>query len=141
MKLHLLIGSVLAALLGCGPVAPMNAPPPIEPAPAATPTTSDNSVERDNTAVNKRDQETSSKTPIDQDENKRDVQITADIRKLVVSDDAMSVNGKNVKIITSQGKVTLRGPVASEAEKQKIEQFAKDVVGEDNFVSQIEISP
>src|ERR1051325_8304845 len=76
-------------------------------------------VDRDNTAVNDRDRDSATKTPIDQNENQADIDITANIRKRVV-DTKMSVNAQNVKIITQDGKVTLRGPVKSEDEKTQI---------------------
>lgn len=97
-------------------------------------TTSD----RDNTRVNVRDRDKDTKTPIDQNENKTDVEITAKIRKEVV-DTKMSVNAQNVKIITQDGKVTLRGPVKSADEKKKIEEFAKGIAGAGNVENQIEV--
>jgi osmotically-inducible protein OsmY len=51
----------------------------------------------------------------------------------------MSVNAQNVKIITQDGTVTLRGPVNSAEEKKKIEDIARAVVGEDKVVSQLEV--
>jgi len=95
-------------------------------------------VDRDNTAVNERDRNSTAKTPIDQNENKADVAITADIRKRVV-DTKMSVNAQNVKIITQNGKVTLRGPVDSDEEKKQIEDIAREVAGGDNVDSQLEV--
>ena len=95
-------------------------------------------VDRDNTAVNKRDRDSAAKTPFDQNENKLDVGITADIRKRVV-DTKMSVNAQNVKIITQNGKVTLRGPVKTADEKSRIEEMARSVAGENNVDSQLEI--
>ena len=95
-------------------------------------------VDRDNTAVNKRDRDTSAKTPLDQNENKLDIGITADIRKRVV-DTKMSINAHNVKIITQDGKVTLRGPVKTADEKNQIEEIARSVAGEKNVDSQLEV--
>ena len=85
-------------------------------------------VKRDNTEVNVRDRSDAAKTPIDQNENQKDIDITANIRKRVV-DTKMSVNAQNVKIITQDGKVTLRGPVKSEDEKAQIEKMAHEVAG------------
>lgn len=94
----------------------------------------------DNTAINQRDRDLEAvKTPIDQDENQRDVNITADIRKQVLAHENMSVNARNVKIITSQGKVTLRGPVETAEEKDVIEGIAKNVAGNDNVDNQIDV--
>lgn len=100
----------------------------------------DGEVAKDNTAVNTRDRSDAVKTPIDQNENQADIDVTANIRKRVV-DTKMSVNAQNVKIMTQDGKVTLRGPVASEEEKKQIEQIAHDVAGAGNVDSQIEIQP
>ena len=95
-------------------------------------------VDRDNTAVNKRDRDGVAKTPLDQNENKVDIGITADIRKRVV-DTKMSINAQNVKIITQEGKVTLRGPVKTADEKNQIEEIARSVAGEKNVDSQLEV--
>ena len=97
-------------------------------------------VERDNTAVNTRDRSSETKTPIDQNENQSDIDITANIRQRVV-DTEMSVNAQNVKIITQDGVVTLRGPVASAEEKSQIEKLAKEVAGPAKVVNQLEVQP
>jgi hyperosmotically inducible periplasmic protein len=96
------------------------------------------SVQPDNTAVNVRDRDRDAKTPIDQNENQADVNTTANIRKQVV-DTKMSVTAQNAKIITQNGKVTLRGPVDSQEEKQKIEEIARSVAGAGNVDSQLEV--
>lgn len=97
-----------------------------------------NQADSDNTAVNVRDRDSTVKTPIDQNENKSDVKITAEIRKRVV-DTKMSVNAQNVKIITQDGRVTLRGPVKSADEKKQIQDFAEQVAGPGNVDNQLEI--
>ena len=107
----------------------------------ATSTPTDSAaVKRDNTEVNVRDRTDAVKTPIDQNENRKDIDITANIRKRVV-DTKMSVNAQNVKIITQDGKVTLRGPVASEDEKKTIETIAVEVAGAANVDNQLEVQP
>ncbi|HUQ72766.1 MAG TPA: BON domain-containing protein [Planctomycetaceae bacterium] len=108
--------------------------------PAVTPTTT-GSPPKDNTAINERDQSPVAKTPIDQDENTADVAITADIRKQVVAQPNFSVNAQNVKIITSQGKVTLRGPVATQQEIDAIAKIAEQVAGATNVDNQLELAP
>ncbi len=55
--------------------------------------------------------------------------MTAAIRRAVVKDSSLSTMAKNVKIITADGVVTLRGPVKSEAEKAKIAELAKSSAG------------
>jgi hyperosmotically inducible protein len=95
-------------------------------------------IDADNTGVNVRDRDASTKTPIDQNENQADVDTTANIRKQVV-DTNMSVDAQNVKIITQGGMVTLRGPVNSAEEKKKIEDIARSVAGDDKVDSQLEV--
>jgi hypothetical protein len=63
-------------------------------------------------------------TPEDQGNAASDLAITQRIRKAVVSDSSLSFNAKNVKIITEEGAVTLRGDVKSEAERYAIERYA-----------------
>ncbi len=91
-----------------------------------------------NTRVNERDRAPETKTPIDQNENKNDIRITADIRKQIV-DAKMSVDAENVKVMTQDGKVTLRGPVKSEDELQRIEKIAVQVAGTGNVKNQLEV--
>ena len=85
-------------------------------------------TDADNTAKNA-DVNTPTETPTAQSESGPDIEISAAIRKAVVEDKALSVNAHNVKIVTSGGVVTLRGPVKSDAEKQSIESKAKQVAG------------
>ena len=106
----------------------------------ATKPTDSEAVKRDNTEVNVRDRTEAAKTPIDQNENQKDIDITANIRKRVV-DTKMSVNAQNVKIITQDGKVTLRGPVKSDEEKAQIEKMAHEVAGAANVDNQLEVQP
>ena len=100
-------------------------------------TTSDKTAST-NTGVNARDRGTKAKTPFDQNEKKADIKTTADIRKRVVAE-KMSSNAHNVKIITQDGKVTLRGPVKTEDEKKKIDEIAIDVAGAKNVDNQLEV--
>lgn len=95
-------------------------------------------VDRDNSAMNERDRDGSAKTPLDQNENKTDIGITADIRKRVVAT-KLSTNAHNVKVITQDGKVTLRGPVKSDDEMKQVEEIARAVAGEGNVVSELEV--
>jgi hypothetical protein len=65
----------------------------------------------DNTGKNVRDRDSNNLTPLDQSESESDRTITQEIRKAVMADDSLSTNAKNIKIITINGVVTLRGPV------------------------------
>ena len=107
---------------------------------SGTASTDPKAVNRDNTGVNARDRDRTAKTPVDQNENKSDVDITANIRKQVVAT-KMSVDAHNVKIITQNGKVTLRGPVKTAEEKKQIEDIARETAGASNVTSEIEVKP
>ena len=78
----------------------------------------------DNTKKNERDRSGETQTSGDQSNSKDDVNTTAAIRRAVVKDDSLSAMAKNVKIITANGTVTLRGPVKNDAEKAKIAELA-----------------
>jgi hyperosmotically inducible protein len=74
---------------------------------------------------------------MDQGSSEGDRKITQEIRQAVVRDGSLSFTAKNVKIITINGKVTLRGPVKTDAESAAIEAEAKDIAGAgqvDNFL-------
>jgi hyperosmotically inducible protein len=97
----------------------------------------------DNTAVNKRDRGENAKTADQQKNDKSDTEIVAAIRRSIVKDKALSTNAHNVKIIVVDGKVTLKGPVASKDEKATVEKKAAEVVGEGKgkIVNEISVAP
>jgi len=97
-------------------------------------------VAPDNSGRNVRDRDNQTKTPGDQSENEADRTITQNIRQAITADDSLSTNAKNVKIITNDGTVTLRGPVKSEKEKSDIEAKAKQVAGVKRVDNQIEVA-
>ena len=101
---------------------------------------SQTAVEPDNSGRNVRDRDDQNKTAGDQSESEADRAITQNIRDAITADDALSTNGKNVKIITNDGTVTLRGPVNSEKEKSEIEAKAKQIVGVRKVDNQLEIA-
>jgi len=78
----------------------------------------------DNTRLNVRDRADQTLTPFDQGNSQADVATTAQIRKEIIADKNMSMNARNVKIITNDGRVTLRGPVNSAEEKRLIGEIA-----------------
>jgi len=79
-------------------------------------------------------------TPGDQSNTKSDVAITQAIRKAIVADKGLSANAHNVKIITTNGVVTLRGPVKSAAEKTTIGAKAEQVARVKSVDNQLEIA-
>ncbi len=87
------------------------------------------SSELENTERNVRDRDDANLTPVDQLESEGDINITAAIRQAVIKNELLSVNAHNIKIITRNGGVTLRGPVESEAEKMKLQDIAKQTPG------------
>ena len=97
-------------------------------------------VEPDNSGRNVRDRNEGTRTAGDQSENEADRAITQNIRKAITTDDSLSTNAKNVKIITNDGTVTLRGPVKSEKEKADIEAKAKKAAGVKRVDNQLEIA-
>ena len=78
-------------------------------------------------------------TPEGQKESAIDRRITAAIRRAIVKDDSLSLNAHNVKIITLNRVVTLRGPVDSEAEKTKIAKLAQRAAGVRKVDNQLEV--
>jgi hyperosmotically inducible periplasmic protein len=101
---------------------------------------SQTAVEPDNSGRNVRDRDDQNKTTGDQSENEADRTITQNIRRAVTADGSLSTNAKNVKIITNNGTVTLRGPVKSEKEKAEIEAKAKQVAGVKSVDNQLEVA-
>jgi osmotically-inducible protein OsmY len=97
-------------------------------------------VAPDNSGRNERDRNDATKTAGDQSESEADRTISQNIRKAITSDDSVSTNGKNVKIITVDGVVTLRGPVKSETEKTNIAAKAQQIAGVKNVENQLEIA-
>ncbi len=101
--------------------------------------TMDASAAPDNSKVNKRDAKGSTPTPIDQGESQTDLDITKKIRQAVMGDSTLSFSAKNVKIITRDGKVTLRGPVSTNQERSAIQAAAQKVAGASNVDNQLEV--
>jgi hyperosmotically inducible protein len=94
----------------------------------------------DNTERNERDQNLDTLTPGDQAENEQDRTITQRVRQEVVGRDDLSTTAENVKIITVDGVVTLRGPVSNEQEQSTIAAIAQRVDGVKRVDNQLEIA-
>ncbi len=93
----------------------------------------------DNTGINARDRDNQTLTAENQGNSSTDVDLTRRIRKQIVQQDGLSTNAKNVKIITVNGKVTLRGPVNTQQEKDKISMLAQTIAGSDAIDNQLEV--
>src|SRR5260370_3056807 len=95
----------------------------------------------ENTKANQRDKSSAEPTADQGKNNVNDREIMQKIRKAVMDDKSLSTYAHNVKIISQNGKVTLKGPVRSAEEKQSIEQKATDVAGVGNVTNEITIKP
>jgi hyperosmotically inducible periplasmic protein len=101
----------------------------------ATVTQSTNQTAPDNSGQNKNQQSTADA----QSNANSDLQTTAQIRKAIIADKSLSTYAHNVKIITVNGAVTLKGPVSSEDEKQKVASDATSVVSADKLTNELTV--
>ncbi len=93
----------------------------------------------DNTERNKRDRSGNTMTAEKQGNGKADVDLVARLRKAIIDDKALSTNAHNVKIVVNDGRIWLRGPVASEAEKTRVEALVKESSGGKTATSSLEV--
>jgi len=100
---------------------------------------SDKQVEADNTRVNRRDRAKSEPTADQAKENPQDRETMRKIRKALIDDKSLSTYARNVKIIAQHGKVTLKGPVRSEEEKQTIVTKATEIAGAGNVSDELTV--
>ena len=125
-------------LLACASTFAADRPPDrANPAPAvqgqATP-------DADNSRMNTRDQTGATQTPQDQaGGTEADRKLLAAVRRAVAGDKTLSTSAHNVKIVTKDGVVTLRGPVNSENEKGKVAQLARQVAGVSSVENQLDV--
>jgi sporulation protein YlmC with PRC-barrel domain len=101
--------------------------------------TTSESTAADNTALNIRDRDDRTLTPLDQGNSQADVNTTAQIRKAILAVKNMSMDARNVKIITMDGRVTLRGPVDTIAEKNLIGEIADRIARSENVDNRLEV--
>jgi hyperosmotically inducible protein len=94
----------------------------------------------DNTRVNARDRQASEATADQQKNDRSDVELTRQIRKSLIADKSLSTYAHNLKVITQDGKVTLKGPVATVEEKALVEEKAGAVAGQANVISEVSVS-
>lgn len=87
------------------------------------------SAAADNTKMNVRDKSPETIKPTDQPNNSVDIKLAAAVRSSIVNDKALSTTAHNVKLVAANGIVTLRGPVNSQSEKEKVGQCAAGVAG------------
>lgn len=124
------VRSVLCAglLLGTGVVALAQEPASQQASPA-----------NDNTKMNARDRSQTEPTADQQKDNRSDRDISQQIRQSIIKDKSLSTYAHNVKVITQNGQVTLKGPVRSEEEKRAVEAKASEVAGDGKVTSELNI--
>ncbi len=99
----------------------------------------DDKTKPDNTAINERDRSRETQTSGDQSNSSADLKTTQAIRQALMKDSELSTTAKNIKIITNNGQVTLRGPVKNAQEKAKIDQLARSAAGGAKIDAQLDV--
>ncbi|MBC7419695.1 MAG: BON domain-containing protein [Bdellovibrio sp.] len=94
----------------------------------------------DNSAVNDRDKYLHEYTADQQGMNKEDTTITRKIRREITKDNRMSFYAKNIKVITMNGQVTLKGPVRSAEEAKVIMSKAQSIAGVSSVLNQMDVA-
>jgi hyperosmotically inducible periplasmic protein len=123
MKIY---GAVLATVLGVASLGAQN--------------TDSTGVKPDNTKVNRQDRNANQPTADQQKNNATDLDLTKNIRRSIVEDKSLSSYAHNVKVISQNGTVTLKGPVKSEAEKSAIVSKAVSLAGgADKVIDQMSV--
>ncbi len=97
-------------------------------------------AEPDNTEVNKRERSEQRLTADEQSWAAPDVELSRKIRRSIIDQDNLSLYAHNVKIITRDGAVTLKGPVRSENERTAVEQIATSIAGAGKVRNQLEVA-
>ena len=99
----------------------------------------DEKAKPDNTATNERDRSGETKTSGDQSNSSADLKVTQAIRRALMKDRELSTMAKNIKVVTANGQVTLRGPVKTVQEKTKVDQIARSAAGGARIDDQLEV--
>lgn len=92
-----------------------------------------------NTGINERDRDDQNLTPMDQMNNESDLEITQQIRQALMEGE-FSMDAENIKVITREGAVTLRGPVETAAELERISALVKAVPGIKSIDNQLQVN-
>ncbi|WII71547.1 BON domain-containing protein [Bdellovibrio sp. 22V] len=84
--------------------------------------------------------DSSRKTAMDQGKTEKDTALTRTIRERINADKSLSTRAKNITIITNNGKVLLKGTVASDQEQAKVEEIAKKTAGAQTVTNQTDVA-
>jgi hyperosmotically inducible protein len=99
----------------------------------------DEKAKPDNTKTNERDRSFETETSGDQSNSSEDLKITQAIRQAIMKDGELSTTAKNIKVVTANGQVTLRGPVKTAHEKAKVDQLARSAASGAQIVNQLDV--
>lgn len=130
MRLSVLCLAVIATVLAIGSL----------PAPIAQSESSQQAAP-DNTKTNRRDRALDQPTADQQKENSVDRELTKKIRSALMQDKTLSTYAHNIKIITQNGEVTLKGAVRTQDEKDSIEAKAASIAGQGHVTNQLDVAP
>lgn len=92
----------------------------------------------DNTAQNEKE-ENRNVTPTSQGSSDKDIQVTKDIRSGIMDTD-LSFNAKNIKIITQNENVILKGVVESQAEHQAVLKVARNHANSARITDELKVN-
>jgi hyperosmotically inducible protein len=95
----------------------------------------------DNSKVNQQDRQPTEPTADQQKNNQSDVELTRQIRRSLTKDKSLSTYAHNLKVIAQDGKVTLKGPVRSDQERDTVLSKAAEVAGQKNINDEITVVP
>jgi hyperosmotically inducible periplasmic protein len=104
-----------------------------------SPNAAADSSDADNTKRNASESNKNTDTAEKQSNSKDDLTLTQKIRQAVMKEGSLSMNAKNVKIIAQDGKITLKGPVDSQQEKDTIGTKAEEIAGKEKVSNQLEV--
>lgn len=72
--------------------------------------------------------------------NTLDMETTEKIRRQLMGYGTLSMSAKNIQILTQDGRVSLKGMVTTESERQTVERVAKKIAGEDKVVNETTVT-
>jgi hyperosmotically inducible protein len=98
-------------------------------------------VKPDNTKSNQTDASNQAATPGTTNDDKADRELMQQVRKSLMADHSLSTYAHNVKIVASNGQVTLNGVVRSDDERQKVETLAVGVAGHQHVINSLKVAP
>ncbi|MBS0658897.1 MAG: BON domain-containing protein [Verrucomicrobia bacterium] len=114
-------------------------PPPTLPAPSLTPTPKPIPAQPDNAGRNQRARRGSGLVATDQSNQPDDLRVTRELRRAVLADTSLSLNAKNVKIISTSALLVLRGLVDSPSERTRLDALAQTAAGSRQVVNELEV--